>query len=161
VNDLVSCSSCRRHVRRSEERCPFCGTQLDAAARRALPPVAPLGLSRAKLYAFHAAVATGVAAGACGGATSTPGDAGGSLDATSSDGTSNDGTASDGMATDGQNAGDATDTGTQDASADTSTTAEAGADQAVKDAGTDGDGWGPPPPPYGCVFPEGCGDVKV
>jgi hypothetical protein len=69
----------------------------------------------------------------------------------------------DAVATDGGSTSDGTsgpDTGV-DASTDSSMTADAGVDRAIADTGTDGDGWGPPPPPYGCVFPEGCGDVKV
>jgi hypothetical protein len=154
MNDLVLCSSCSRHVRRAEERCPFCGTPVAAATRIARPPVAPAGLSRAKLYAFHAAMVTGVAAAACGGATAPAKDAGSPVDARSNDA----------LATDGQSTSDAAnaaDTGAQDASTDSSVIAEAGADRSIVDAGSDGDGWGPPPPPYGCVFPEGCGDVKV
>jgi hypothetical protein len=156
MKDLVLCSSCTRHVRRVEERCPFCGTPVAAETRAARPPVAPAGLSRAKLYAFHAAVVTGVAAGACGGTTSPLGDGGSAVDARSNDA----------VAADGESTGDAAngmDTGV-DAAADSSMTADAadaGVDRAIADTGTDGDGWGPPPPPYGCVFPEGCGDVKV
>lgn len=150
MNDLVLCSSCSRHVRRTEARCPFCGTALADEVRRAKPPLAPLGLSRAKLYAFHAAIATGVAAGACGGSTTTSNDAGSAADARSGDATSGD-----------VESVDAAESGGQDASEDTSTVADAGTDQAIADTGADRDGWGPPPPPYGCVFPEGCGDVKV
>jgi len=153
MNDLVLCSSCTRHVRRVEERCPFCGTPVAAETRAARPPVAPAGLSRAKLYAFHAAVVTGVAAGACGGTTSPTGDGGTVVDARSNDV----------VTADGQSMSDAAnppDTGV-DAAADSSMAAETGPDTSIVDAGTDGDGWGPPPPPYGCVFPEGCGDVKV
>jgi hypothetical protein len=153
MNDLVLCTSCSRHLRRNEERCPFCGSHLSDETRRARPPVAPAGLSRAKLYAFHVAVATGVAAGvataACGGATVTPGDAGGSVDARS-----NDATGGDGQAT-----GDAAEG--QDSASDSPFIFESGTDGTIVDAGADRDGWGPPPPPYGCVFPEGCGDVKV
>jgi hypothetical protein len=152
MNDLVLCASCSRHVRRTEERCPFCGTHLSDETRRARPPVAPPGLSRAKLYAFHVAVATGVAAGvasaACGGSTVPPSDAG-----------SIDGRSSDAAAGDGQDTNDAA--GGQDGASDSSQFGEAGADGTIVDAGADRDAWGPPPPPYGCVFPEGCGDVKV
>jgi hypothetical protein len=154
MNDLVLCTSCSRHVRRAEARCPFCGIPVAVETRAARPPVAPAGLSRAKLYAFHAAMATGVAAGACGGSTAPTDDAGSAVDARSNDAVANDGQST-------IDAANAADTGAQDASTDSSLIAEAGADRATVDAGTDGDGWGPPPPPYGCVFPEGCGDVKV
>jgi hypothetical protein len=134
--DLVLCPSCTRHVRREEPRCPFCGAAVPEATRAAIPRVAPAGLSRAKLYAFHAAMATGVAATACGATTAVGTDA--AVPADASDGSS-------------------ADAGGQDATADTSTTGDTGSD-AIADAKPD---WGPPPPPYGCVFPEGCGDVKV
>jgi hypothetical protein len=133
--------------------------------------VAPLGLSRAKLYAFHAAIATGVATGACGGSTATLADAGSTMDAprsgdaTGGDSTPADSTAGDSTAAD-STAGDvasidASEGGAQDASADAAMVADAGTDQGAADAGANRDGWGPPPPPYGCVFPEGCGEVKV
>jgi hypothetical protein len=155
MNDLVLCTSCTRHVRRTEERCPFCGMAVAEEARRARPAVAPPGLSRARLYAFHAAVATSVAVG-CGGTTAATSDAGNPGDARANDALSSDGQsivdAAQDAATDGATTGDAS---------DSSTLAESGADTSIHDAGSDGDGWGPPPPPYGCVFPEGCGDVKV
>jgi hypothetical protein len=147
MNDLILCASCTRHVRRAEERCPFCGTVVPDAAKAVVPRVAPPGLSRAKLYAFHAAIATGVATAACGGATVVNGDAAAPSDA---------------RAGDGQNVADAAgdvetaDAGGQDGKADGTTTTEAGND-AIADVRADF----VPPPPYGCVFPEGCGDVKV
>jgi hypothetical protein len=161
MKDLILCRSCTRHVRRTEERCPFCGTGIAAEARNARPPVAPSGLSRAKLYAFHAAVATGVATAACGGSTVTTTDGGGSLDGQSNDAI---------VAADGQGGSDAAEAAAQEAGGDdgagqpeggqdSSTVAETGTDGDAADAGADT--WGPPPPPYGCVFPEGCGDVKV
>jgi hypothetical protein len=160
MNDLVLCSSCSRHVRRAEDRCPFCATPLSPEARRAKPPIAPAGLSRAKLYAFHAAVATGLATAACGGETITGG-------VEPPDATANDAPLADDApsADDVQTAIGAAEAGAQDTGTESST-AEAGADAAA-DAGpgtidaTPDRYWGPPPPPYGCVFPEGCGDVKV
>jgi hypothetical protein len=153
MNDLVLCTSCTRHVRRTEERCPFCGTTLAVEVRRARPPVASPGLSRAKLYAFHAAVATSVAASACGGSLVVTNDAGNAGDARTGDASSSDGQSVVDAANDSATQGDA--------STESSTIAESGADTSIHDSGSDGDGWGPPPPPYGCVFPEGCGDVKV
>ena len=150
MSDLVLCASCSRHVRRTEERCPFCGTLLSPGARRARPPVAPPGLSRAKLYAFHAAVATGVAASACGGSTISTTDGSVPVDAQ----------ATEDQAADAPGAPDASEAGTVDAPPDASPL-DAGPDQGVADAAPTFDRWGPPPPPYGCVFPEGCGDVKV
>jgi hypothetical protein len=150
MNDLVLCASCSRHTRRTEERCPFCGTLLSPEARRARPPVAPPGLSRAKLYAFHAAVATGVAASACGGSTISTTDGSVPVDAQ----------ATEDQAADAPSVPDANEAGTVDAPPDVSTP-DAGPDEGVADAAPMFDRWGPPPPPYGCVFPEGCGDVKV
>jgi hypothetical protein len=157
MTELVLCTSCSRHVRRAEERCPFCGTLIAAETRHARAPVAPAGLSRAKLYAFHAAVATGVATAACGGSTTTTSDSGSPVDAQSSGA----------LADTGQGTLETNDAGAQDdVLAESSVVAEASSggaagDGATVDTGSEHDGWGPPPPPYGCVFPEGCGDVKV
>jgi hypothetical protein len=100
-------------------------------------PLPPSGLSRAKRYAFHMALATGVTASAatCGGVITT--DAGAPIDAAGNE------------------------TAAKDASADQGLTFgdSQPADQAApKDVTID---FISPPPPYGCVFPEGCGDVKV
>ncbi len=150
MNDLVLCASCSRHARRTEERCPFCGTLLSPEARRARPPVAPAGLSRAKLYAFHAVVATGVATSACGGSAILTTDGSVPVDAQ----------ATEDQAADAPGVPDANEAGAVDAPPEASTP-DAGPDQGVADAAPLFDRWGPPPPPYGCVFPEGCGDVKV
>jgi hypothetical protein len=139
MNDLVLCPSCTRHSRRDETRCPFCGVALSEELRNApRAPVAPRGLSRAKRYAFQTAIAASMAA-ACGGLT--VGDAGAPEDASNETSTSKDAATKD-----GPSFGDAQ---TQDAEAK---------DAAVKDVVPD---FISPPPPYGCVFPEGCGDVKV
>jgi len=133
--DLLLCTACERHFRPDEASCPFCG----AAAPPPLPMrAAPRGLSRAKLYALHAAaLATGVAiATACGGEIVGGSDA-------STDG------AKDGT------------TVKKDAAADSPFSFPDSAppdDGSVTDVVID---WGPPPPPYGCVFPGGCRDVIV
>jgi hypothetical protein len=155
MNDLILCASCTRHVRRAEEWCPFCGTALPDAAKTTMPRTAPPGLSRAKLYAFHAAIATGVATAACGGSTVVNGDAAAPSDARAGDG-QNVGDASGDVATADAGGQDGRVDGAADAASDGTTTPEAGKD-AIADVGID---W-VPPPPYGCVFPEGCGDVKV
>jgi hypothetical protein len=134
MNDLLLCTSCKRHFRASEARCPFC----DAAAPAPLPfRAAPRGLSRAKLYALHAAaLATGVAiAAACGGDVVQGSDA-------STDGSSNDAVVN------------------KDASPDSPFVFNDAApdDGGAQDVSND---WGPPPPPYGCVFPGGCRDLIV
>lgn len=59
MNRLVSCPSCRRHVRLSDALCPFCGDDVSAVS----PPPAPqtfARLGRAAIFAFGASV--GVAA---------------------------------------------------------------------------------------------------
>jgi hypothetical protein len=65
---LAACSSCARHIRVDEERCPFCGvTCPDAFASSRTPEPPPRGLSRAELsgYARTAArVAATVGSGA-------------------------------------------------------------------------------------------------
>ena len=137
MTDLLLCASCERHFRPGDAHCPFCGV---AASPQKAVTRAPKGLSRARLYALHtAALATGVAmAVACGGDTTTGGDA----------------------STDGSSGNDAT----SDSASDGTTNDAVVADAQGSDASTDvveDDGWGPPPPPYGCVFPGGCGSVTV
>jgi hypothetical protein len=168
MNDLILCNVCTRHLRREEERCPFCGAVVAPEARVSPVRVASRGLSRARLHAFHAAVVTGVAAG-------------GAIDCGSSAGTSSDADASSTSVADGSSARDASDRdtavgadtngafdGVADATTDTdaSETGDATADGAKGDAAdirdvSNDDGWGPPPPPYGCVFPGGCDEVKA
>jgi hypothetical protein len=55
---LIPCSSCRRHVRRTEAACPFCAAELPGAepapaARAAAPP----GAKRAALFAMGVTLA--------------------------------------------------------------------------------------------------------
>jgi hypothetical protein len=54
---LHPCSSCGRHVRRTESSCPFCAAALsfEGVPERGVPPVR---LGRAATFAFGAAVAT-------------------------------------------------------------------------------------------------------
>ena len=71
---LLPCPACARHVRVSESTCPFCTAGLPSSLRSQPLPRSPgTRLSRAALYAFGASA--GVLA-ACGGTTSTLGDAG-------------------------------------------------------------------------------------
>jgi hypothetical protein len=140
--NLLCCPTCKRHFRRAEARCPFCGVEASAELRSKRTPSPPPGLSRARLYAFQAAMATGVAA-ACGGGGS--GDAG-SPDAVADSPTD---TASDGMQAD---------SGGMDSQGMDSASNDSGGSDVVQDVKSD---IFMPPPPYGCVFPEGCGDVKV
>jgi hypothetical protein len=57
---LVPCPSCARHVRTTEERCPFCAAAVpgDVAA----VPAPTQRLSRAATYAFATLAAAGVVA---------------------------------------------------------------------------------------------------
>jgi len=76
VSVLVPCPDCARHMRRIEERCPFCGSDVSARIaaipERTLPTVR---LGRSALFAFAAAT-VGVAS--CGGtAIDRTGDTGG------------------------------------------------------------------------------------
>jgi hypothetical protein len=63
---LVPCSACDRHVRLSEEECPFCGAAMgvDGIPQIVARPKHRLG--RAALFAFGAAAAGVVAIGGCG-----------------------------------------------------------------------------------------------
>jgi hypothetical protein len=50
---LVPCAGCSRHVRVSEEACPFCRARLPASLRQAARPLPPTArLTRAALFAF-------------------------------------------------------------------------------------------------------------
>jgi hypothetical protein len=50
---LRACASCARHIRVSEEACPFCGNALGESFRAAPAPQAPAGrLTRAALFAL-------------------------------------------------------------------------------------------------------------
>jgi hypothetical protein len=50
---LLPCTQCSRHVRKTEEACPFCGAPLGASfAATPARPAAPSGLGRAALFAF-------------------------------------------------------------------------------------------------------------
>ena len=62
---LRLCASCSRHVRSSDEECPFCGARSSAAV--------PVPVSRATRAALIFGSATLVVAGvACGGTTESP-----------------------------------------------------------------------------------------
>jgi hypothetical protein len=50
---LTPCPACGRHLRASEQGCPFCGVSLGASLRAGRAPVPPSArLSRAALFAF-------------------------------------------------------------------------------------------------------------
>jgi hypothetical protein len=70
MSGLVPCDSCSRHVKAGDARCPFCGASLGASAAKPGPPRAPMGASRAALFA--ASAGTLLATAAC--STSTPTD---------------------------------------------------------------------------------------
>jgi len=57
---LAPCVSCARHVRVTEDACPFCGAALAASLRESAPPRGPaVRLGRAALLAFSALGTTG------------------------------------------------------------------------------------------------------
>jgi hypothetical protein len=69
---LAPCAACARHVRVSEEACPFCGVPLAASVRASAPPRGPaVRLTRAALFAFGALGTSAVAASAAVGCSST------------------------------------------------------------------------------------------
>ncbi|HVZ70866.1 MAG TPA: hypothetical protein VHJ20_00710 [Polyangia bacterium] len=68
MSHLVPCLSCHRHVRVSEDACPFCGVERAAELRASSPPALPKRrLGRAALFTFGATLA----AAACGDVTPT------------------------------------------------------------------------------------------
>jgi hypothetical protein len=83
---LVPCTKCRRHVRVTDARCPFCSTAVPRdAAQRAIPP-ATKRLDRVAMFTF----ATTLTVAACGGIDSGVGvgdeDGGGGLGAADASG---------------------------------------------------------------------------
>jgi hypothetical protein len=72
MSHLVPCVSCHRHVRVSEDQCPFCGVERGAELRAAAPsPLPKRRLGRAALFTFGATLATA----SCD-STTPPGDGG-------------------------------------------------------------------------------------
>jgi hypothetical protein len=61
---LSLCASCERHVRSEDDRCPFCGSEARAPARRPGPVLPRSQLTRAAIFLGATALA---AAPACGG----------------------------------------------------------------------------------------------
>ncbi len=59
---LVPCTSCARHVRATEEACPFCGVPMHVELECSSTPVLTrAGLSRAALFALGAGAAVNLA----------------------------------------------------------------------------------------------------
>jgi hypothetical protein len=57
MTHLVACEACARHVRASEDACPFCGVAIATAVRESSPRRGPAGrLSRAGLVALGVGV---------------------------------------------------------------------------------------------------------
>ena len=63
MTPLLLCASCERHVRSDDSRCPFCGSEQRAPARRPGPVLPRSQLTRAAIFLG----ATALAAPACGG----------------------------------------------------------------------------------------------
>jgi uncharacterized membrane protein YgcG len=57
MSRLIPCSSCRRHVKRSEAACPFCAAPMPSAAPVAAARPAPPGTKRAALFAMGISLA--------------------------------------------------------------------------------------------------------
>ena len=77
TDSLLPCPSCARHVRSTEDACPFCAASITRGAVRPVPRVGAR-LSRAALYALGASAA---ALAACGGNSTSSSDAGANGDA--------------------------------------------------------------------------------
>lgn len=58
---LTPCESCQRHVRTTDDSCPFCGAHVTNAMRARRPRVAKGRLGRAALMAIGATVASATA----------------------------------------------------------------------------------------------------
>jgi len=116
MNGFDVCSSCRRHVKSRETRCPFCKTT--RAARADVRLRAPR-VSRAHWLAFGATVAAMSAGGVVGCSGSEPGNGTGQPDRTG-DASTHDGSVAEGGVADGSVA-DAAHDASHDAKADATT----------------------------------------
>jgi hypothetical protein len=175
MSRFVVCPVCERHVRRTDERCPFCEAAIPEAVRKAFAPVLPAGLSRAQAYAFRAAVLAGAATIACGSDTETPGPgSGGNGASDASAGAS--GSSGSGGAAGSTGSGAAGGTiGTGGAGGNIGTGGSSGAGGTAGAGGTGGSGGtlgsggtsgrgsggSGLPTPYGCVWPGRCGPIRV
>lgn len=65
---LVPCTACRRHVRRHETQCRFCGAELQASSGLLREIVIPRDAKRATVFALSMTLA----GQACGGVTEVP-----------------------------------------------------------------------------------------
>jgi hypothetical protein len=86
MSHLLPCPSCSRHVRASEQECPFCGEALSLAGIPA-PPLPTTRLGRAATFAFGATLIGATSIVACGG-DSDDGDDGGTGGTVASGGSS-------------------------------------------------------------------------
>jgi hypothetical protein len=86
MSHLLPCPSCSRHVRASEQECPFCGEALSLAGIPA-PPLPTTRLGRAATFAFGATLIGATSIVACGG-DSEDGDDSGTGGTVASGGTS-------------------------------------------------------------------------
>ena len=70
MSELILCSSCTRHGRKDEPRCPFCDALVseEQRATATVAAVAP-GTSRARAFAARVAVIAGSTALSCSGST--------------------------------------------------------------------------------------------
>jgi hypothetical protein len=180
MSRFVVCPACERHVRRTDEHCPFCEAAIPEAVRRAFAPGVPAGLSRAQAYAFRAAVLAGAATIACGSDTETPGPGSGgsgasdaSAGASGSSGSSGSGGGGAAGSTGSGGAGGAI--GTGGAGGNTGAGGSSGAGGTAGAGGTGGSGGtlgsggfsgrgsggSGLPTPYGCVWPGRCGPIRV
>lgn len=145
MSHFVLCPSCKRHVRPAETSCPFCSSALPDELRNAdALPRPPSGLSRARAYAFRAAIVASVAGvgAACGSDDESPGPGDGSAGTTSTGG-------SGGTTSTGGSSGSATGGSSGD-------DAGSGGTAGTASGGTTGSGGfsGTPPMPYGTVWPD-------
>ena len=151
MSHLVLCPACKRHLRPSEAECPFCNAIVPEDVRNAAPPpLPPSGLSRARAYAFRAAIIASVAGVACGSDDESTGSDGGGATAGSTSSGGSAGSSSGGTGATGGSAGD--DAGTTGGTGGTATGGTGG--------GTGGFS-GTPPMPYGCVWPDPEATVRV
>ena len=139
MSHLVPCLSCQRHLRVTEERCPFCGVERSSEQRAsAAPPLPGRRMGRAALFAFGATLMGAACSSSAGGA-----DAG--KDTAPADGATGSGGAGSGGSSGSGGAGSGGQTGSGGVTSDDG----GGVTDAAKDGAIDRGGTGGVAPPYG------------
>ncbi|MEA2696494.1 MAG: hypothetical protein QOI66_765 [Myxococcales bacterium] len=142
MSHLVPCFSCQRHLRVTEERCPFCGVERSSEQRAsAAPPLPGRRMGRAALFAFGATLMGAACSTTSGGA-----DAG--KDTAPADGAAGSG-GSGGAGSGGSSGSGGAGSGGQSGTGGVTTNDGGGGIDGATDGAIDRSGTGGVAPPYG------------